>query len=138
MANIAKLPSVQDPAGYVALEIRSQMARRGWSQRRVALMLNTTQAAVSRRLTGDVAFDASELAQLAKAFGMHPGEFFPAESEGPQPVIAGVRLTADEERIILALRSTAPAVNDEKALGLREESEGSVLPDVDSNHEPAG
>jgi transcriptional regulator with XRE-family HTH domain len=77
MVNVAKLPDRESPAGYVAGEVRAHLARRGWSGSRLASELGQTQAWISRRLTGDVAFDANELARIGDLLDVHPGEFFP-------------------------------------------------------------
>lgn len=55
------------PAIRVADEVRAAMARKRVSQTKLADILGISQAAVSRRLTGEVAFDVNELSVLAGA-----------------------------------------------------------------------
>lgn len=56
--------------------VRAEMARRSKSQTYVATLLGLSQTAVSRRLSGDVDFSASELAMIADDFGTQVGTFF--------------------------------------------------------------
>lgn len=60
------------------------MARRKNSQSDIAALLGLSQAAVSRRLSGDVDFTSSELAALAKHLEVPVSAFFdaPALAEG--------------------------------------------------------
>ena len=132
MVNIAKLPDRESPAGYVAGEVRAHLARQGWSGSRLARELQITQAAMSRRLTGDIAFDAAELIEIGRLLGVHPGAFFPGyEPTAPAP---GIELSPDEQRVVLALRSTAPSGRG----GASRLSHFTWLPDLDSNQEPIG
>lgn len=105
MPNIAKLPNVETPSGYVAAEVRAQLARRGWSGTRLALALGVTQASISRRLTGDVPFDVDDLVRISEALGVHPGTFFPGGHDD-SPSNNGLQLSETEQRMILAMRSS--------------------------------
>ncbi|NQX36290.1 helix-turn-helix transcriptional regulator [Herbiconiux sp. VKM Ac-2851] len=105
MANIAKLPQTDTPAGYVAGEVRAQLARRGWSATRLAVSIGETQSWMSRRLTGDVPFDVDTLTKIAEALGVHPGSFFP--DGGDTSPSGGLQLTAGEQRMIVAMRMAA-------------------------------
>jgi transcriptional regulator with XRE-family HTH domain len=55
------------PAASVANEVRAAMSRRRMSQMQLAEALGRSQAFVSRRLTGEIAFDINELATIAEA-----------------------------------------------------------------------
>lgn len=55
------------PAGRVADEVRAAMARRRMSQMGLAELLGRSQAFVSRRLTGEIAFNVNDLAKIAEA-----------------------------------------------------------------------
>lgn len=50
----------------VARNVDAAMRASGYSQNRLAPRLGVTQQALSRRLTGDVAFDVDELAVIAR------------------------------------------------------------------------
>lgn len=56
--------------------IRAEMARTRVTQALLAAHLNLSQAAVSRRLNGDVGFDAKELAIVARVVGKPVSIFF--------------------------------------------------------------
>lgn len=63
----------------VAAEVRAEMARQRVSQTALAEKLDVSQAYVSRRLAGDVAFDVAELDDVARILGV-PVEQFVAAS----------------------------------------------------------
>jgi transcriptional regulator with XRE-family HTH domain len=50
----------------VAAEVRAEMARRRITQEALAAHLHTTQRGISRRLTGEVAFNLDELSRIAE------------------------------------------------------------------------
>jgi len=54
----------------VAAEIRAGLARRGLTQGDLAAALGLSQAAVSRRLTGEVPIDVEELTAVADWLGV--------------------------------------------------------------------
>lgn len=58
------------PAQRVGASVRAEMARRRKSQADLAALLGTSQAAVSRRLSGAVAFDVDELTVIAEHLGV--------------------------------------------------------------------
>ena len=62
-------------AERVAAEVRAEMARQHASQTALATILNTSQAAVSRRLRGQVPFDVTELETIAGHFGVPVSQF---------------------------------------------------------------
>ncbi|WP_029291819.1 helix-turn-helix transcriptional regulator [Cellulomonas sp. HZM] len=64
----------QSHAQRVADEVRAAMARRRVTQTMVADRLNMSQAAVSRRLSGSVAFDVNELAAVADLLGIESAD----------------------------------------------------------------
>jgi transcriptional regulator with XRE-family HTH domain len=107
MVNIAKLPDTSNPAGYIAGEVRAELGRRGWSASRLAFELGLTQAAISRRLTGEVVFDVEELAKIGDLLNIHPGDFFPGGRRGPKD--DALALSEVELRMILALRGASDA-----------------------------
>lgn len=105
MSSVVAIPRTDSVDLHVAEEVRAWLGRRRISQQRVADHLGTTQAAVSRRLVGAVSFSASELAIVADLVGAHPGDFFPG---APQANSGAMTLTAEEERVVYALRASRP------------------------------
>ena len=61
-------PAAQPPSP--ADNIRAEMARQRRTQQDVALLLGVSQTAVSRRLTGSIPFDVSELLTVARWLGV--------------------------------------------------------------------
>lgn len=59
---------VIDARSAVAAEVRALMGRHRVNQKQLAQALECSQAAVSRRLSGDVAFDVDELTRIAGLF----------------------------------------------------------------------
>jgi predicted transcriptional regulator len=55
-----------NPSAIVAATVRAELARRGQSQEALGQILNLSQSAVSRRLSGRKAFDVAELAKIAE------------------------------------------------------------------------
>jgi predicted transcriptional regulator len=49
----------------VAAEVRAEMARQRLSQGRIAAQMGVSQAAVSRRIIGEVPFDLQDLSKVA-------------------------------------------------------------------------
>jgi transcriptional regulator with XRE-family HTH domain len=70
------------PAEAVAEEVRAVAARRRYSQVRVARVLGCSQAAVSRKFSGQVPFDVDELLRLAAEWAVPVTDFFPATLDG--------------------------------------------------------
>lgn len=62
----------------VGANVRAEMARRGISQAALADHLGLTQASISKRLTGRVAFDVNELTRTAEFLDVHITAFLPA------------------------------------------------------------
>lgn len=60
----------------VAAAVRAEMARQRVTQTALAKQLHLSQAAVSRRLKGQVAFDADELVMVAQTVCVPVGAFF--------------------------------------------------------------
>jgi transcriptional regulator with XRE-family HTH domain len=54
----------------VAAEIRAEMARQQMSQDQLADRIGMSQSTLSRRLTGSLPFDTTELAKVAEALGV--------------------------------------------------------------------
>ena len=61
----------------VGMEVRALCARRHVTGRQLAEVLGLSAVAVSRRLTGETAFNVDELAILAEAFGLPVSELLP-------------------------------------------------------------
>lgn len=68
-----------------ASTVRAELARRRISGRELASLLNISERTVRRRLTGDTAFTAAELAVLAAHFGVAIESLLADE---PEPVPA--------------------------------------------------
>lgn len=66
----------QDAPARVSGAVRAEMARARFSQQRIADALGLSQAAVSRRLTGEVPFSATELAVVAKLLNVRVGTLY--------------------------------------------------------------
>lgn len=60
----------QTPAARTGANVRAEMARAGISQTSLATSLGISQAAVSKRLRGEVAFNVDELAAVAEVLGV--------------------------------------------------------------------
>jgi transcriptional regulator with XRE-family HTH domain len=52
-------------AERIAANVRAEMARKGVTQQKLAVHLDWSQAAISRRLSARVAFNVDELARIA-------------------------------------------------------------------------
>lgn len=61
----------------VATAIRVELARKRISASNVAEQLGLSQAAVSRRLSGEVVIDVNELAAIARIVGVEPRDLLP-------------------------------------------------------------
>ena len=59
-----------ETAARVGDTVRAEMARNRVTQEDLARRLNLSQAAVSRRLNGDIPFNVSELATVGRAVGV--------------------------------------------------------------------
>lgn len=66
----------------VADSVRAEMARRKITQLAVANALGVSIAAVSRRLSGHVAWDVDDLAVVAQLLDMDPRDLLPAVPAG--------------------------------------------------------
>ncbi len=58
------------PALSVGSNVRAEMARRGITQQTLAVHLGISQAQVSKRLNGAIAFDVNELQSAAEFLGV--------------------------------------------------------------------
>jgi len=65
----------QPLAQRVATEVRAEMARQRVSQDALAAAIGMSQAAVSRRLSGDIPFDVAELEDVATALRVPISQF---------------------------------------------------------------
>ena len=62
----------------VAAEVRAEVARQALTQQQLADRLGEGQWWVSRRLTGDVAWEIADLMRVAEALGVQVTQFIPA------------------------------------------------------------
>jgi len=60
----------EDPRQAVATEVRVLMARHRINQKQLAEAVGIKQPSLSRRLSGEIAFDIDELAAIARHFGV--------------------------------------------------------------------
>lgn len=67
---------------FVAAEVRAQLARRRVSSRRICLLLGCTPPYLSRRLTGQIPFNVSDLAAIAELLDLPVGAFFQVAAGG--------------------------------------------------------
>ncbi|MGZ0150692.1 helix-turn-helix domain-containing protein [Kribbella sp. WER1] len=58
------------PAERIGANVRAEMARHNISQTSLALQLSLSQASVSSRLRGEIAFDVNELHRVAGFLGV--------------------------------------------------------------------
>jgi transcriptional regulator with XRE-family HTH domain len=65
---------VVDGRAAVAGEVRALMGRHRVNQKQLAQALGCSQAAVSRRLSGEIAFDTDDLVRIARLFDIEPSE----------------------------------------------------------------
>lgn len=65
---------------FVASEVRAEMARQGMTHRTLAEHLGIDQAAVTRRLNGQVVIDVGELERIAGALDVPVTNFLPRTS----------------------------------------------------------
>ena len=71
-------PTIAPPAKRIALEVRAEMARQGMTQESLAARIGWDQRRVSRRLTGEVALNVTELECIADALGVPAAQFLAA------------------------------------------------------------
>lgn len=62
-----------NPSAVIGANVRAEMARRGISQTALAMRLQKSQTAVSKRLRGETPFDVNELATVAAALNVPMG-----------------------------------------------------------------
>ena len=60
----------QRPSSVVGANVRAELARRRLSQSDLAAHLGVSQTAISKRLSGEVAWDINELSTVAAFFGL--------------------------------------------------------------------
>ena len=113
MSNIAHLPVERENSGNltVAANVRAEIAYAGSTQGDLARAIGMTGMSLSRRLRDETEFTASEIVTIAAHFGIEPGELF-------------------------ARRNRPTATTTKKAPTPK--GEGRTLPEMDSNHQPAG
>lgn len=71
-------------AQSVAAEVRAAAARRRVTQASIARQLGMSQQALSRRWTGELAFDVNELFQVADILGIPLGDLLPPTPMAPR------------------------------------------------------
>ena len=67
----------------VAAEVRAEMARQKISQETLCQRIGISQSTLSRRITGEYAFDTTELARIAAVLGVPVARFIPTEVAAP-------------------------------------------------------
>lgn len=67
-------------ARSVGAAVRAELVRRGLRQYEIAPVIGRSQAAVSSRLSGDVALDVTELNLIAQHLGLPVADLLPAEN----------------------------------------------------------
>lgn len=75
--------SNESPTERVAAQVRSAIANKGIRQAAVGAALGMSQAAVSRRLSGEVPFKAHELLVLGDELGIDTRDLLPATAATP-------------------------------------------------------
>jgi transcriptional regulator with XRE-family HTH domain len=81
----------------VAEEIRVLLARRMMSASELGRRVGMTQPYISRRLTGETAFDIDDLAKIADALGVEVAELLPRPNEGRLVTTSRHRETSPRE-----------------------------------------
>jgi len=74
----------EDMRSVVAGEVRAHLARRGISGNQAALRLGWTQPYMSRRLSGNVAFNVADLAAIARLLQVPVTRFFDSPDAGTE------------------------------------------------------
>lgn len=57
-------------------EVRAGLARKGYTQTDLAKALHTSRAAISRRMSGDVAFDYHEIRTISRYLSVSVAELY--------------------------------------------------------------
>lgn len=70
-----------DAVRRTAAAVRAEIARRGWSQTRLAEALGVSQGWVSRRTSGRDPFDVAELERIAAVLEVPLSRLLPAEDD---------------------------------------------------------
>ncbi len=97
----------------VAAELRSELARNRISASRVAFAIGKDQAWISRRLTGQVAFDLDDLDAITEVLGISPSELMDAASITAKKPRRKVAIPAkDEVDLECAWRDSNPQPSD--------------------------
>lgn len=92
----------------VSEEIRALLARRRMNGVQLALRIGRSQSYVSRRLTGETAFDTDDLERIAEVLGVNVNSLFPPPDQAnkvrvaypfragpaPKPIIRGISSAA--------------------------------------------
>lgn len=97
----------------VASEVRALMGRHRTSQTKLAKVLGVSQSALSRRLTGDLAFDTDDIFALARYFDVRLSALLPepAEVAKVEDRATGLLLRLPARR---PLESAVPALADRR------------------------
>lgn len=66
---------MSEPHKLVAAEVRAEMARQRMSQVKLAELLGVAQQTISRRIVGEVAFDITELVEIARLLDVPVAQF---------------------------------------------------------------
>ena len=88
MSDVLQLPDLSTPRARVAAGVRVQLALAGVSASKAARLIGVSQAAMSRRTTGEHPFDVDELGRLAEVLGIAIEDFFAVGPERTGPASA--------------------------------------------------
>ena len=86
--------------------IRELRLEKGWKQKELAAMLNTTQQAIGHYETGERGIDAETICKLCDVFGC-TADYLLCRSARPAP-----ELTPAEEELLLAYAAATPEIRD--------------------------
>jgi len=84
--------------------IRELRLEKGWKQKELAAMLNTTQQAIGHYETGERGIDADTICKLCDVFGC-TADYLLCRSSRPAP-----ELTPAEEELLLAYAAATPEI----------------------------
>lgn len=93
--------SVTPMRELIAEEVRALLGRRKLNASELARRLGVSQPYISRRLTGDTAFDVDDLEKIAQILNVEVADLFPRE--GRTVVVAG-----EAKRSTTVAKHTAP------------------------------
>lgn len=108
-----------------AEEIRSLMARRRLNGVRLAVVIGRSQSYVSRRLTGETAFDVDDLERIATALGVGVRELLPRDGDDARGV---TRQYLPGQRVVATIGTPRSAKRPTPARAARTHRPGRPVP----------